>query len=423
MTIGECIGHYRIVEQIGVGGMGLVYLGEHMLLGRRAAIKTLQPKHSIHAELVERFFNEARVASTISDPGIVQIFDFGYHVDGSAYIVMELLEGEALSDRIARLGKLSVGETLRIARQAAGSLAAAHTHAIVHRDLKPENIYLVADTEAQGGERTKLLDFGICKDSSGDASHTDAGTAVGTPAYMAPEQCRGLGDIDHRADIYAFGCLMFHMLTGRTPFEAAAPGDFLIAHVRDVPPSPSTFADVPPEVDAVVLRCLAKAPEARFATMSELQAAIGDVAAQLGMSAAGTPTATRTLAPIGTPPPPLVEDSIVDEPVVPRRSWRAVAGIVIAGLAATGGAIYVASQQPDRGADVHAFVTAEAASAPASAPETAPEPVPVRVPEAPKPPVVAPIVEAPAPPPTVARHSHHAPERHATSTEDLYDTR
>src|SRR6185312_3329350 len=126
-----------------------------------------------------------------------------------------------------------------------------------------------------------------------------------------------------------------------------------------------------------------------------------------------TPTATRTLAPIGTPPPPLVEDSIVDEPVVPRRSWRAVAGIVIAGLAATGGAIYVASQQPDRGADVHAFVTAEAASAPASAPETAPEPDPVPVPEAPKPPVVAPIVEAPAPPPTVARHSHHAPERHA----------
>ena len=419
MTIGECIGHYRIVEQIGVGGMGLVYLGEHMLLGRRAAIKTLQPKHSVHAELVERFFNEARAASAISDPGIVQIFDFGYHVDGTAYIVMELLEGEALSDRIDRLGALSLGETLRIARQAAGSLAAAHTHSIVHRDLKPENIYLVADTEAQGGERTKLLDFGICKVSCGDASLTDAGIAVGTPAYMAPEQCRGLGDIDHRADIYAFGCLMFHMLTGRTPFEAAAPGDFLIAHVQHVPPPPSAFVDVPPEVDAVVLRCLAKAPEARFATMAELQAAIGDVAAQLGMAAAGTPTATRTLAPIGTPPPPRIEElaSIVDEPIVQRRPWRAVAGIVLAGVVAAGAAIYVASSAEDDHADVPAFVAAEAASAPE--PEPAPPPPP--------PPIVAPIVDAPKPPaaPPVAQHSHRAVARHAqaASPEDLYDTR
>jgi serine/threonine protein kinase len=433
VTIGDHIGQYRIVEQIGVGGMGLVYLGEHMLLRRRAAIKTLLPKHTSHPELVERFFNEARAASAISDPGVVQIFDFGYHVDGSAYIVMELLEGEALSDRIDRLGKLSVGETLRISRQVAGSLFAAHTHAIVHRDLKPENIYLVQDTEAQSGERTKILDFGICKvRDETDPSLTDAGTTIGTPAYMAPEQCRGLDDVDHRADIYAFGCLMFHMLTGRTPFEGSAPGDFLIAHMRDVPPPPSAFADVPPEVDALVLRCLAKSPNARFATMAELQAAIGEIAARSGMSASGTPPSTRVLA----PSQPIVESSqaapsSIDEPFVQPRRWRAVGAIALAGVLAVAGAIYVTldvAPDDDASADVAAFVTAASAAGPALAPEppatppkAAPEP-PTSVAPEPAPTEADPT---PARPKDRARPAPHRSSRQspATSNEDLYDTR
>jgi eukaryotic-like serine/threonine-protein kinase len=443
VTIGDHIGQYRIVEQIGVGGMGLVYLGEHMLLRRRAAIKTMLPKHTAHPELVERFFNEARAASAISDPGVVQIFDFGYHVDGSAYIVMELLEGEALSERIDRLGKLSVGETLRISRQVAGSLFTAHTHAIVHRDLKPENIYLVQDTEAQSGERTKILDFGICKvRDETDPSLTDAGTTIGTPAYMAPEQCRGLDDVDHRADIYAFGCLMFHMLTGRTPFEASAPGDLLIAHVRDVPPPPSAFADVPPEVDALVLRCLAKSPNARFATMAELQAAIGEVAARSGMSASGTPPpSTRALAPAsiaGSQPivePSRATPSSIDEPFEQPRRWRAVAAIALAGVLAVAGAIYVTldvAPDDDASADVAAFVTAESAAGPALEPEptapakAAPEPPPRVAPE----PVQTEVDPTPAPPKEdrarPAPH-HHAPtsspQRPATSNEDLYETR
>src|SRR5262249_1322035 len=155
------------------GGMGTVYLGEHILLRRRAAIKTLLPTLSQHAEIVERFFTEARATSAISDPGVVQIFDFGYHVDGTAYIVMELLEGEALAARIERLGRLRPSDALRIARQVASSLAAAHDCGIVHRDLKPENIFLIHDPEAQAGERTKILDFGICKLGREEAGAND----------------------------------------------------------------------------------------------------------------------------------------------------------------------------------------------------------------------------------------------------------
>ncbi|HEV7556039.1 MAG TPA: serine/threonine-protein kinase, partial [Kofleriaceae bacterium] len=189
MNPGTKIGQYRILRELGAGGMGVVSLGEHTLLGRRAAIKTLLPKHSANHEVVERFFTEARATSAISDPGVIQIFDFGYHVDGTAYIVMELLEGESLATRIDRVGKLPLGEALRITRQGASALAAAHARDIVHRDLKPENIFLVKDPEAQDGERTKILDFGICK--LGGIEMTQAGTTVGTPAYMSPEQCQG----------------------------------------------------------------------------------------------------------------------------------------------------------------------------------------------------------------------------------------
>jgi serine/threonine-protein kinase len=285
VTIARHIGQYRILRKIGAGGMGLVFLGEHTLLGRRAAIKTLLPTMSANREIVERFFNEARATSAISDPGVIQVFDFGYHVDGTAYIVMELLEGEALSARIDRLGKLPPGDALRIARQIAGSLAAAHACDIVHRDLKPENIFLVADAEAQGGERTKILDFGICKMGTGDPALTQSGAMIGTPVYMSPEQCRGSGGVDHRSDIYAFGCLLFHMLTGRPPFLGDASGELIVAHLEEEAPAPSLYvADLPFAVDALVLRCLAKAPEHRYQSMTDLQGELGDLSAGLESS-------------------------------------------------------------------------------------------------------------------------------------------
>ena len=205
ITLGEgtTIGQYQIVKKIGEGGMGAGYRATHTLLGRPAAIKLLLPVLSHQREIVDRFFNEARATTAVSDPGIVQVFDFGIHTDGSAYIVMELLEGEPLEARIQR-GTISVADALRITRQVAGSLGAAHARGIVHRDLKPENIFMVRDTEAQGGERPKILDFGIAKlnGDTGDRKRTRTGMLLGTPVYMSPEQCRGAGTIDHRAEVY-----------------------------------------------------------------------------------------------------------------------------------------------------------------------------------------------------------------------------
>jgi serine/threonine protein kinase len=292
------IGQYRILRKIGEGGMGMVFVGEHILLKRRAAIKTLLPALSAQRDIVERFFNEARATSAISDPGVVQIFDFGYHVDGTAYIVMELLEGESLAARIDRLGQLSISDSLRIARQAASSLAAAHAGNIVHRDLKPENLFLIADGEAQGGERTKILDFGICKlGGDADLTHTQTGVVFGTPVYMSPEQCRGAGPVDHRSDIYTLGCVLFHMLTSRPPFECEGAGDFVIAHIQQDPPAPSELVPaLPPMVDALVLRCLAKAPDDRFQSMDELQVAIEQVLARISGSGASAVPGTSAIA-------------------------------------------------------------------------------------------------------------------------------
>src|SRR5688572_1863220 len=163
MEPGAQIGAYRVLKQIGEGGMGAVWLAEHIALGRRAALKVLHAQYSVRPDVVQRFFNEARAATAIADPGIVQIFDFGNHTDGSAYIVMELLDGEPLDRRLARSGSLEVGDALRIMRQVASTLGAAHARGIIHRDLKPENIFMVRDPEVSGGERAKILDFGIAK--------------------------------------------------------------------------------------------------------------------------------------------------------------------------------------------------------------------------------------------------------------------
>jgi len=273
---GAVVGNYRLIRKLGVGGMGAVYLGQHLLLGRRAAVKVLHEALSARSDVVNRFFNEARAVTSINDPGIVQVFDFGVHADGGAFIVMEYLEGEPLDRRLARVGRLPVTEAMRLCRQLASSLAAAHAQRIVHRDLKPANIFLVRDGEVASGERSKILDFGIAKlsDDHPGKLKTNTGVLMGTPVYMSPEQCRGLAEVDHRADIYSLGCVVFQLLTGRPPFEGEAPGDIISSHIREPAPTPSTRApDVPPEVDALVLRCLAKAPADRYQTMNEVAAA------------------------------------------------------------------------------------------------------------------------------------------------------
>jgi serine/threonine-protein kinase len=287
------IGTYRVLRKLGEGGMGAVYLAEHTLLGRRAAIKILLPAFSANEEVVGRFFNEARSTTAIADPGIVQVFDFGYHTDGSAYLVMEFLEGETFDARLARLGRFRPSDALRLVRQSAISLAAAHARGIVHRDLKPENLFIVGDAAVTGGERPKILDFGIAKlgGDEADRHKTRTGTILGTPVFMSPEQCRGGGDLDLRSDIYSLGCVLFCILTGRPPFQSEHVGDLIVAHLREPAPPPSALVPtLPTVIDAIVLRCLAKSPGDRFQSMHELAHALG-AAGEVIHEAPGYPTA------------------------------------------------------------------------------------------------------------------------------------
>jgi len=263
--------------------MGTVWVGEHTLLGRRAAIKVLLPELTSREEIVQRFFNEARAVTSISDPGIVQVFDFG-HALGSAYIVMELLEGEAMDVRLRRIGRFSPVDAMRLMAQVATSLGAAHAKGVIHRDLKPENIYIVGDPAVTGGERTKILDFGIAKLAGDDNSNvkTRTGMVMGTPVYMSPEQCRGASGIDARSDIYALGCVLFTMVCGKPPFESEATGDLIIMHVRDAPPIASSIVpSLPPVLDAVIARCLEKDPARRFQNTAELVQGLASVEAVL----------------------------------------------------------------------------------------------------------------------------------------------
>jgi serine/threonine-protein kinase len=276
--LGRTIGSYTLVEKLGQGGMGEVYLAEHRRIGRRAAIKFLLPALSQDADVVTRFFNEARAASVIKHPGIVEIYDCDV-VDEQAYIVMEYLEGESLAATLRRTGSLA-SEPIAISAvvgQIASALAAAHRKEIVHRDLKPENVFLSVEESIRAPFIVKILDFGIAKLTApgGGGSNTRTGGLLGTPVYMSPEQCRGLSTIDRRADIYALGCVMFELATGRHVFVKEAAGDLLVAHIIEAPPRISAFRpDIPSWMDELVARMLAKGPDDRPSSMDEIVSAM-----------------------------------------------------------------------------------------------------------------------------------------------------
>jgi serine/threonine-protein kinase len=289
---GTTLGQYRITGSIGLGGMGAVYSAEHTLLGRAAAIKLLLPEVSRDQEVVTRFFNEARTAAAIRHPSIVEIYDFGWHTDGSAYLVMEHLRGESLAARLA-YGRMPVAKVMMIIRQISGALAAVHRIGIVHRDLKPENIFLVPDPDVVGGERIKLLDFGIAKLVAENDQHrmTRPGTILGTPTYMSPEQCRG-EPVDHRADLYSLGCITFELCTGRPPFVDAGIRDLLISHVHAQPPSVSSLTPgISPVLDGLVQRLLVKDVQLRVQSAETVVQAI-DAATDAVYRSGGQPVVT-----------------------------------------------------------------------------------------------------------------------------------
>ena len=337
MHPGTQIGAYRILRPIGEGGMGTVYLAEHTTLGRRAALKVLHPMLSVRDEMVMRFFNEARAASAISDPGIVQIFDVGRHVDGCAYIVMELLEGEPLDRRLRRVGALPAMDAVRVIRQVANSLGAAHARGIVHRDIKPENIYMVPDAEVISGERAKLLDFGIAKLVNDANFKTNTSAVMGTPAFMSPEQCRGAGKVDARSDVYSLGCVLFTLISGRPVFEAEGGGEVIAMHLREAPPLLSTrVRGVGADLDSLIARCLEKDPARRFSTGSALAVAVTDVLTSAGLAESGH-YPTRQRGPAQRPSPRPSPHTTLSGAAGTRNATRRVVigsgGVLIAAIA------------------------------------------------------------------------------------------
>jgi serine/threonine-protein kinase len=380
MVEGTLIGAYRVIKRIGEGGMGSVWLAEHSMLGRRAAIKVLHNEYSRKTDIVKRFFNEARAATAIADPGIVQIFDFGHHTDGSAYIVMELLDGEPLDKRAERVGALGLAEALRIMRQVASTLGAAHARGIVHRDLKPENIFIVRDPEVAGGERAKVLDFGIAK-LSGDPSavQTQASAVMGTPMYMSPEQCRGAGHVDQRSDVYALGCVLYRLVCGRPPFVAEGMGELIVKHMTETPAPPSSLRPgLPREVDQLILGCLAKDPAYRPPSGSELAIALGALIGSSPQLSAPMGSVVPVSATTLSSAAGVTNSNVASSTAGPKRSRGLVlagAGVALVGAAIAIGVLATQNEEPQTAAAPEPTKPEAPAPAPAPAP-TPPAPAP-----------------------------------------------
>jgi serine/threonine protein kinase len=285
--VGEQFGAYTILQRLGRGGMGEVYLAQHRFLARRAAVKVLIPELSQNPTVLSRFFNEARATSQIRHRGIVEVLDCDV-IDGQAFIVMEFLEGESAGGYLHRAGPLSqdVVFALGIGMAVASGVGAAHATGIIHRDLKPDNIYLHLDEPNDPYVTVKILDFGIAKlVQQGQASQTGTGTLLGTPVYMSPEQCKGAGSVDGRSDVYSLGCILYESLTGRPPFVHEGMGELIVAHISEQPePMASRVPHLAAPLDALVLRMLAKKPEARQQSMEEVVTDIRACALTLGLN-------------------------------------------------------------------------------------------------------------------------------------------
>lgn len=276
--IGSTVGSYRVIQRLGSGAMGAVFAAEHEATGLRVALKIIHPELADSEEMVSRFFTEARAATLIGHPNIIDVMDWGQTPDGMNFIAMEYLEGMSLGDRLKLEGLLTIGSAQHIALQLAAGLGASHAVGIIHRDLKPDNVYLV-DKDGDA-EFVKILDFGLAKLTQGGAGalihKTRSGSVLGTPHYMAPEQCEGK-PIDHRVDIYALGCLLYQMVAGRVPFPGDGFGEVLIKHLREPPQMPGKLnPEVPPGLEKIILHALAKKKEFRFQSMDDFAVALSD---------------------------------------------------------------------------------------------------------------------------------------------------
>ncbi len=283
--LGQELGSYRVLDILGEGGMGRVYLVEHMKIGRRVALKMLHSHLAQSPEVVRRFFDEARAVNRILHEHIVEITDFVENEEGNNYFIMEHLKGAPLSDEMeAKDGSSQISRSLGIGVQVASALSAVHAANIVHRDLKPENVFLTQ----RGGQKdfVKLLDFGIAKLVGDDGGGmklqtTQAGVIMGTPDYMSPEQASA-GAIDHRTDIYSLGVILYELCTGVLPFVADNFGDLIVMHKTKKPLKPSKVPDVPHKIPApleeLILKCLEKEPEKRPQSAKEVEDTLNEIA-------------------------------------------------------------------------------------------------------------------------------------------------
>jgi serine/threonine-protein kinase len=275
--------------------MGAVYRARQEAVGRDVALKIVKAERAYDPETRVRFEREARATSALVSPHTITVFDFGASEDGSWFLAMELLDGETLGDRLRRVGRLSVADAVRVAHEAASSLAEAHGKGIIHRDLKPDNLFLARQPEGASGDSVKVLDFGIAKlvrgeDEAVDQLETQAGTVFGTPRYMSPEQAQG-SQLDARTDLYSLGVILYQMLAGRPPF---IDDDAVVVMARHIKEPPPPFAEVAPDVNVpealerVLRRALAKRPEDRQASAQQLAAELDGALLVSSVVATGT---------------------------------------------------------------------------------------------------------------------------------------
>jgi len=346
---GARVGEYAVVRLLSGGGHGNVYVAEHRMLGRRAALKVMHRRVAGIGGMVERFVQEARIVNQIRHRNIVDIYDLGRLPDGRPYCVMELLPGRSLRALLAERGRLAAPEVLALLEPVCSALTAAHALRVVHRDVKATNVMVDEGPPLS----VKLLDFGVAKVSQpGVVGLTVAGQRLGTSASMAPEQILG-EPVDPRTDVYALGVLLHQLLTGELPYSARDPADVERMHLTAPPPRPSRLAPVSPALDAVVARCMAKRPDERFASVAELLAALR---AATGGTAPGegAPVPALGIYACAAPEDPSDEDALVAaaEAIAGIEDALRKAGLQI--VLSTGEAVLAVGVLPDRAADAAA---------------------------------------------------------------------
>jgi serine/threonine protein kinase len=373
-------GKYRLVHQLGKGGMGSVWLAHHLTLQSPVAIKLIDPQIASNPEALGRFMREARAAAALRSPHVVQILDHG--IDGTTpYIAMELLEGESLAARLRKVGRLSPEHTARVLTHTGRAISRAHEVGVVHRDLKPDNIFLIENEEE---ELAKVLDFGIAKSTIvgfgvSAVAETRTGALMGTLHYMSPEQTEGVKTVDYPTDIWAMGVIAFECLLGRRPFEGETVGTLVLEICSRPLPVPSQVGTVPSGFDGWFARACARDPGARFASAR-------DAAAELRRVCQARALAPEDKEPVPLPAPG-VRTKLVAAAEAKRSKGGLYAGLAIAAAAAFGVTVFVLGRS------------------------AAPPPPPISVPSPPPAAVAPPPPAAAVPEPVAAPPSSAGPEK------------